>query len=91
MLDQAIDQLDDESHPIVHSDRGCHYRWPGWIERMNKAKLTRSMSKKGCFMDTIGMMLRLVNEYMEWYREKRIKISLGGKSPMDYRRSPGLA
>lgn len=33
--------------PILHSDRGCHYRWPGWIEQMNNAKLTRSMSKKG--------------------------------------------
>ena len=115
MLDQAIDQLDDESHPIVHSDRGCHYRWPGWIERMNKAKLTRSMSKKGCSPDnsacegffgrmknemfygynwndvTTSEFIQLVNEYMEWYREKRIKISLGGKSPMDYRRSLGLA
>ena len=29
MLDRAIEQLDDDSHPIVHSDRGCHYRWPG--------------------------------------------------------------
>ena len=48
MLDHAIEQLDDDSHPIVHSDRGCHYRWTSCIERMNKAKLTRSMSKKGC-------------------------------------------
>lgn len=49
MLDQAIAQLDNHSHPIVHSDRGCHYRWPGWIERMKKANLTRSMSKKRVF------------------------------------------
>jgi transposase InsO family protein len=32
--------------PIVHSDRGCHYRWPGWLERIEKAQLIRSMSKK---------------------------------------------
>lgn len=32
-------------------DRGCHYRWPGWIERVEKARLTRSMSKKGCSPD----------------------------------------
>ena len=115
MLDQAIAQLDEESHPIVHSDRGCHYRWPGWIERMQKANLTRSMSKKGCSPDNsacegfFGRMknemfygykwdnvtskdfIQIVNDYMEWYREKRIKISLGGLSPMDYRRSLGLA
>ena len=40
---------------------------------------------------TTSEFRQLVNEYMEWYREKMIKISLGGKSPMDYRRSLGLA
>ena len=47
MLDKAIATLSKEEHPLVHSDRGCHYRWPGWIERMENRKLTRSMSKKG--------------------------------------------
>ena len=23
-----------DAKPIVHSDRGCHYRWPRWIRRM---------------------------------------------------------
>lgn len=23
-----------DAKPIVHSDHGCHYRWPGWIRRM---------------------------------------------------------
>ena len=32
MLDRAISTLPSGSHPIIHSDRGCHYRWPGWIE-----------------------------------------------------------
>lgn len=51
MLDAALYHLDDDDHPIVHSDRGAHYRWPGWIARMDQAKLTRSMSKKGCSPD----------------------------------------
>lgn len=51
MLDNAINKLDKNEHPIVHSDRGCHYRWPGWIERMDNADLIRSMSKKGCSPD----------------------------------------
>ena len=115
MLDQAIAQLKSKEKPVVHSDRGCHYRWPGWIERMEQAGLTRSMSKKGCSPDNsacegfFGRMknemfygynwnhvsstefIDIVNEYMVWYREKRIKISLGGKSPMNYRRELGLA
>lgn len=51
MLDKAIATLSEKEHPLIHSDRGCHYRWPGWIERMSKAGLERSMSKKGCSPD----------------------------------------
>lgn len=29
MLDNAIEQLSEDEHTIIHSDRGCHYRWPG--------------------------------------------------------------
>ncbi len=46
MLDQAIAVLPPETKPIVHSDRGCHYRRPWWIRRMQAAGLRRSMSKK---------------------------------------------
>lgn len=71
MLDAAIQQLNCDEHPIVHSDRGSHYRWPGWIERMDNAGLTRSMSKKGCSPDNSaceGFFGRLKNE-MFYYRE----------------------
>lgn len=114
MLDNAISTLKPNEHPLVHSDRGCHYRWPGWVERMEKAQLTRSMSKKGCSPDnsacegffgrlknemfycrswagiTIEQFIDILNEYIHWYAEKRIKLSLGGMSPLDYRRSLGL-
>jgi transposase InsO family protein len=33
---------------IVHSDRGGHYRWPGWLCRVAYARLVRSMSRKAC-------------------------------------------
>ena len=114
MLDSAIATLKEDEFPICHSDRGAHYRWPGWIERMDAAGLTRSMSKKGCSPDNSaceGFFGRLKNEmfynrswagismddfiaaldrYIHWYAEKRIKISLGGLSPIEYRRSLGL-
>lgn len=51
MLEKAIDTLQSDENPTVHSDRGCHYRWPSWIQRMDEAGLTRSMSKKGCTGD----------------------------------------
>jgi putative transposase len=31
---------------IIYSNRGCHHRWPGWIEQMEKAGLTLSIIKK---------------------------------------------
>lgn len=114
MLDCAIGTLNPDEHPVVHSDRGCHYRWPGWIERMEAAGLIRSMSKKGCSPDNSaceGFFGRLKNEmfynntwdnvsvdefidilddYLHWYAEKRIKMSLRGMSPIQYRQSLGL-
>lgn len=48
MLDDAISTLRKNEQPLVHTDCGCHYRWPGWISRMKSAGLKRSMSKKGC-------------------------------------------
>lgn len=65
MLDDAVSGLQDGEHPIIHSDRGCHYRWPGWISRMEQAHLIRSMSKKGCSPDNSaceGFFGRLKNE-----------------------------
>lgn len=114
MLDTATSLLGDGEHPVIHSDRGSHYRWPGWIERIEKAGLTRSMSKKGCSPDNAaceGFFGRVKNEmfygrswgdislddfiemldaYMKWHNETRIKMSLGALSPVEYRKSLGL-
>lgn len=65
MLDHAIATLHRNEHPILHSDRGCHYRWDEWIEKMEAAGLIRSMSKKGCSPDNSaceGVFGRLKNE-----------------------------
>ncbi|HZK60964.1 MAG TPA: IS3 family transposase, partial [Anaerovoracaceae bacterium] len=32
-----------------------------------------------------------LDKYIKWYAEKRIKLSLGGMSPLGYRKSLGLA
>ena len=115
MLDDAISTLSPGERPVLHNDRGIHYRWPGWIARCEAAGITRSMSKKGCSPDNSaceGFFGRLKNEffyyrnwedvtfeefvaelgaYIEYYNEGRIKQSLGWKSPMQYRKSLGLA
>ena len=116
MLDAAIETVAETSdRPVVHSDRGGHYRWPGWLSRMSDANLTRSMSRKACSPDnaacegffgrlktelfyprnwqatTIEQFIEVVDAYIRWYNEKRIKVSLGALSPIEYRASLGLA
>ena len=50
---REIARGDGPAHdPIVHSDRGGHYRWPGWIAICEAAGLTRSMSRKGRSCDS---------------------------------------
>ena len=114
MLDKAVSKLHEGEKPIIHTDRGSHYRWPGWIERMEKFGLTRSMSKKGCspdnsacegFFGTIKNEMfynrdwqkvskdefkKILEEYLNWFCNERIKIGLGGMSPLDYRRKLNL-
>lgn len=51
MLKVAAETLNDNEKPVVHSDRGAHYRWPVWIALMEKYELTRSMSKKASTPD----------------------------------------
>jgi transposase InsO family protein len=66
MLDAAIDTVvTSTDRPVVHSDRGGHYRWPGWLTLMGNARLTRSMSRKACSPDNAaceGFFGRLKNE-----------------------------
>jgi transposase InsO family protein/transposase-like protein len=115
MLDAAIETVSNsEDRPVVHSDRGAHYRWPGWLSRMHEAKLIRSMSRKGFSPDnaacegffgrlktelfyprnwqdsTIEQFIQVVDSYIRWYNEKRIKISLGSLSHLEYRESIGF-
>lgn len=44
----ACGWLNEGDHPTVHSDRGGHYRWQGWIRICDENGLVRSMSRKGC-------------------------------------------
>jgi putative transposase len=48
MLEASIDTVQSSgSKPIIHSASGAHFRWPGWLDRVHSAKLTRSTSGKG--------------------------------------------
>ena len=54
-LEAACDGLAPGERPVVHSDRGGHYRWPGWVEVCRRNRLVRSMSRKGMSCDNARM------------------------------------
>ena len=65
-LEAACAQRRPGAATTVHSDRGGHYRWPGWIEICERNGLVRSMSAKGCSPDNAaceGFFGRLKNEF----------------------------
>lgn len=106
--------LNEGDHPKIHSDRGCHYRWPGWIRICDENGLVRSMPGKGRSPDsarcegffgrlkieffhgcgwagvTIEKFMDMLDAYLRWYRDVRIKGDLDCRSPMQYRRDLGL-
>ena len=70
---EALEQRREGASTVIHSDRGVHYRWPGWISICEENGLTRSMSAKGCSPDNAaceGFFGRLKNEFFH-YRDWR--------------------
>lgn len=113
MLKETHELIPGDTHPIIHSDRGMHYRTDNWIRLMEEYGYTRSMSRKGCSPDnaacegyfgilkreffhnhdwskaTIEEFIKALDDYLKWFKIKRIKERLGYLSPMDYRASLG--
>lgn len=113
MLRDACATLRDGERPVIHSDRGCHYRWNEWVAICREHGLTRSMSAKGCSPDnaaaegffgrvkqeffhkrsfdgvTVEEFVGMLDEYLTWYREERIKTAFG-TSIAEYRRRNGF-
>lgn len=113
MLSDACSTLGEDEKPVIHSDRGCHYRRAEWIRICEDNKLTRSTGAKGCSPDNAAAegffgrprqeffhkrsfagvsmdgFIDMLNDYMVWYRDKRIKTEYG-TGIMDRRRKLGL-
>ena len=66
-LEAACATLAPGERPVVHSDRGGHYRWPGWAAICGRHGLVRSMSRKGTSPDNAraeGFFGLLKNEFL---------------------------
>ncbi len=113
MLEKALERLPEAAKPMLHSDQGWHYRYPDYRERLEKAGLEQSMSRKGnCLdnatmesffgtlkseyfyrerFDTVAQLQAGLDEYIRYYNYDRIKMKLGGLSPVAYRAQSAIA
>lgn len=113
MLRDTHELIPNDAHPIIHSDRGMHYRTDKWIGLMEEYGYTRSMSRKGHSPDnaacegyfgilkreffhnhdwskvSVEEFIKALDDYLNWFKIKRIKERLGYLSPMKYRASLG--
>ncbi|WP_260690672.1 IS3 family transposase [Rhizobium leguminosarum] len=55
MLTKALDQIDDDERPILHSDQGWHYQMPTWNRMLESRNIAQSMSRKGNRLDNAAM------------------------------------
>lgn len=110
-LSRVCATLGASERPVLHSDRGAGYRWPGWIKICGRYGISRSMSRKastpnnarmeGFFRTlkqeffhhrdwsgvTVERFMEKLDAWLAYYNEERIKLSLGWKSPSQYRRA----
>lgn len=113
MLEKALERLPKAAKPMLHSDQGWHYRYPDYRERLEKAGLEQSMSRKGnCLdnatmesffgtlkseyfyrerFDSVAQLQAGLDEYIRYYNHDRIKMKLGGLSPVAYRTQSTIA
>ena len=113
MLEKALNRLPETAKPMLHSDQGWHYRYPDYRERLEKAGLEQSMSRKGnCLdnatmesffgtlkseyfyrerFDSVAQLQAGLDEYIHYYNHDRIKMKLGGLSPVAYRAQSAVA
>ena len=96
MLDKAFAKYDNLDGLIIHSDQVWQYQHFGYRQRLIERHITQSMSRKGNCLDNAELLyaekfdspeafIKALEEYIEYYNNKRIKSRLKGKSPVQYR------
>ena len=55
MLDKAIKRNNISDNLVIHSDQGFHYQHSTWTSKLEKLKITQSMSRKGNCLDNSPM------------------------------------
>jgi transposase InsO family protein len=57
----------------------------------SSAASRRSFYPRDWRATTVDQFIEVVDSYIRWYNAKRIEVSLGSLSPVEYRQSLGIA
>ncbi|EFF0540228.1 IS3 family transposase [Escherichia coli] len=55
MLLDAVEQLNKDDKPLLHSDQGWQYQMPRWQRWLSDNGITQSMSRRGNCLDNAAM------------------------------------
>ena len=55
MLEKALEENKEIKDLTIHSDQGFHYQHSTWTNKLEKLKITQSMSRKGNCLDNSPM------------------------------------
>lgn len=58
------------------------------VGTLDRSWIDATLTRLNCYIE---QFVEALDAYIRWYNEKRIKISLGSLSPIEYRVSLGLA
>ena len=96
MLQGLFEKLPQGVSPILHSDQGWQYRMKEFQKLLQDHK--QSMSRKGNCLDnsvmenffgkkfqTVDEFVHRLKEYINYWNNKRISLTLNGMSPVQYR------
>ena len=83
-LEMACATLGEGEAPVAHTDRGCHYRWPGWKAICGRHGLARSMSRKGTSPDNAACVSATAKsaERATLSRRRRPRFPAGGATAL---------
>lgn len=54
-LERALESRKEVNKLILHSDQGFHYQHSSWVKKLEKNRITQSMSRKGNCLDNSPM------------------------------------
>ena len=97
ILNKEFDKNNNLERLILHSDQGWQYQHKSNQQRLKNNGIKQSVSRKGNSMNngmmenffgilkTLDNLIKVIDDYINYYNFNRIKVKIKGLSPVNYR------